>query len=184
MFLKQGGVVADGVLEGFEDHALGDEFGGELRLQDAMSIDMDDEARGGGDEARTRDEVGGLSGGRGWRGGVALERKRASVGEAPFFVVTRGHRQRLKRVPALLTEDGEPILSAELGGLGRLQTDVEDAGGSGGDGVHPTDPSICSSMRRFSSTEYSIGNSFTRSLTKPFTARDIASPSESPRCIM
>ena len=50
--------------------------------------------------------------------------------------------------------------------------------------VQPTEPSISSSIRRFSSTEYSMGNSFTRSLTKPFTARDIASPSERPRCIM
>ena len=149
-----------------------------------MAVDVDDEARGVGDQARALDEVGGLGGGRGRRGRVTVERERAGVGEAPLLVVARGHRQRLERVPALLTQDGEPILRAEVRGLGGLQGDVEDAGGGGGDGVHPTDPSICSSMRRFSSTEYSIGNSFTRSLTKPFTASDIASPSDRPRCIM
>jgi len=184
VFLEQGRAGADGVFEGFEDHALGDELGGERRLQHAMAVDVDDEAGGVGDQAGARDEVSDLGGRRRRRGGVAVERKGAGVGEAPLLVVARGHRQRLERVPALLTEDGEPVLRAELGGLGGLQGNVEDTGGGGGDGVHPTDPSICSSMRRFSSTEYSIGNSFTRSLTKPFTASDIASPSERPRCIM
>ena len=184
MLLEQGGVGADGVLEGLEHHALGDELGGERRLQHAMAIDVDDEAGGVGDEARTRDEVGSLGRRRDGRGGVAVERERAGVGIAPHLVVARRHRERLEGVPALLAKNGEPILRAELGGLGGLQGDVEDAGGGGGDDAHPTDPSICSSMRRFSSTEYSIGNSFTRSLTNPFTARDIASPSERPRCIM
>ena len=184
VFLQQRRAGADGVLEGLEDHALGDELGGERRLEHAVAVDVDDQAGGVGDEARARDEVRGLGGRRGRRRRVAFERERAGVGEAPFLVVARGHRQRLEGVPALLAEDGEPVLRAELRGLGGLPGDVEDAGGGGGDGAHPTDPSICSSMRRFSSTEYSIGNSFTRSLTKPFTARDIASPSERPRCIM
>ena len=184
VFLEEGGAGADRVFKGFEDHALGDEFGGERRLEYAMTIDVDDESGGVGDEARPRDEIGGLCRRRGGRGGVAVERERTCVGKTPLLVVARGHRQGLEGMPALLAEDGEPILCAELSGFGGLQGDVEDAGRSGGDGVHPTDPSICSSMRRFSSTEYSIGNSFTRSLTKPFTARDIASPSDRPRCIM
>ena len=50
--------------------------------------------------------------------------------------------------------------------------------------VQPTDPSISRSMRRFSSTEYSIGNWRARSLMKPFTARLMAWPSVSPRCCM
>jgi len=184
VFLEEGGAGADRVFKGFEDHALGDELGGERRLQHAMSVDVDDEAGGVRDETRSRDQVGGLRRRWGGRGGVTVERERTCVGETPLLVVARGHRQRLEGMPALLAEDGEPILRAELGGFGGLLGDVEDAGGSGGDGVHPTDPSICSSIRRFNSTEYSIGNSFTRSLTKPFTARDIASPSDRPRCIM
>ena len=51
VFLEEGGAGADRVFKGFEDHALGDEFGGERRLQHAMSVDMDDEAGGVGDEA-------------------------------------------------------------------------------------------------------------------------------------
>ena len=51
VFLEQGGAVADGVLKGFEDHALGGELGGERRLQHAMAVDVDDEARGVGDQA-------------------------------------------------------------------------------------------------------------------------------------
>ena len=47
----------------------------------------------------------------------------------------------------------------------------------------PTLPSISRSMRRFNSTLYSIGNSFTRSLMKPFTLRLIASASVRPRCM-
>ena len=51
-------------------------------------------------------------------------------------------------------------------------------------GAHPTDPSISRSIKRFNSTEYSIGNCWTRSLTNPFTARLMAAPSEMPRCCM
>src|SRR6266566_6477988 len=49
---------------------------------------------------------------------------------------------------------------------------------------YPTDPSISSSINRFSSTEYSIGNWRTRSLTNPFTLRLMACASLRPRCFM
>src|SRR6266403_91730 len=49
---------------------------------------------------------------------------------------------------------------------------------------YPTEPSISSSIRRFSSTEYSIGNCRTRSLTNPFTLKLIACASVKPRCCM
>src|SRR5437588_12900937 len=49
---------------------------------------------------------------------------------------------------------------------------------------YPTEPSISSSIRRFSSTEYSIGNCRTRSLTNPFTLKLIAWASVKPRCCM
>src|ERR1700719_4445903 len=49
---------------------------------------------------------------------------------------------------------------------------------------YPTEPSISSSINRFSSTEYSIGNWRTRSLTKPFTLKLIACASLKPRCCM
>lgn len=48
----------------------------------------------------------------------------------------------------------------------------------------PTEPSISSSMRRLSSTEYSIGNWLTRSLTNPLTARLIACAWVRPRDCM
>src|SRR5438105_2661977 len=49
---------------------------------------------------------------------------------------------------------------------------------------YPTEPSISSSINRFNSTEYSIGNWRTRSLTKPFTLKLIACASLKPRCCM
>ena len=51
-------------------------------------------------------------------------------------------------------------------------------------GHQPTEPSISRSMRRLSSTLYSMGNWRARSLIKPFTARLIAWPSVRPRCCM
>jgi hypothetical protein len=45
----------------------------------------------------------------------------------------------------------------------------------------PTEPSICSSIRRLHSTAYSIGSIFVIGSMKPFTIRPIACSSESPR---
>src|SRR5438270_13138161 len=49
---------------------------------------------------------------------------------------------------------------------------------------YPTEPSISSSIRRFSSTDYSIANCRTRSLTTPITLNLIAWASVKPRCCM
>ena len=46
---------------------------------------------------------------------------------------------------------------------------------------HPTEPSICSWIRRFISTAYSSGSSFVIGSTKPDTTIADASASESPR---
>ena len=48
---------------------------------------------------------------------------------------------------------------------------------------YPTEPSICSSIRRFSSTAYSIGSSRVIGSMKPLTIIAVASTSESPRLI-
>src|SRR4051794_18445031 len=48
---------------------------------------------------------------------------------------------------------------------------------------HPTEPSICSWISRFSSTAYSSGSSFVIGSTKPDTIIALASASESPRLI-
>ena len=48
---------------------------------------------------------------------------------------------------------------------------------------YPTEPSICSSIRRFSSTAYSIGSSRVIGSMKPFTIIAVASASDSPRLI-
>ena len=47
----------------------------------------------------------------------------------------------------------------------------------------PTDPSICNSIRRFISTAYSIGSSFTSGSMKPLTIMVDASVSDRPRLI-
>ena len=107
--------------------------------------------------------------------GEAREIGRLDVGEAPRLVATTRKRKRLEEIPGLLL-----ILMEALG-------PVRGRGSEGGDGMggaHPTDPSISRSMRRFNSTEYSIGNCWTRSLTKPFTARLMAAASLRPRCCM
>ena len=48
---------------------------------------------------------------------------------------------------------------------------------------YPTEPSICSSIRRFSSTAYSMGSSRTMGSMKPATIIAVASASERPRVI-
>ena len=107
---------------------------------------MNHEGRGTSNEVRARDERGGEGFGRLWRWRIAIERERTGVGEAPLLVVTGWHRQRLESVPALLAEDGEPVLRSELGGLGGLQGDVEDAGG-GGEGAHLNRRTLPSGVR-------------------------------------
>ncbi len=49
--------------------------------------------------------------------------------------------------------------------------------------VYPTEPSICSWIRRFISTAYSIGSSLTSGSMKPLTIMVLASASLSPRLI-
>src|SRR5699024_121941 len=53
--------------------------------------------------------------------------------------------------------------------------------GGVGHGGQPTDPSICSSIRRLSSSAYSIGSSLAIGSTKPRTIMAIASSSARPR---
>src|SRR5690606_2509891 len=48
---------------------------------------------------------------------------------------------------------------------------------------HPTAPSICSSIRRFNSSAYSMGSSRAMGSTNPRTTMAIASPSVRPRLI-
>jgi len=59
--------------------------------------------------------------------------------------------------------------------LGRRLTSL------GEEGRHPTEPSICSRIRRFISTAYSSGSSFVIGSTKPATIMAEASASERPR---
>src|SRR5690606_3100703 len=59
-----------------------------------------------------------------------------------------------------------------------------DVAGTGlGVGTHPTAPSICSSISRFSSSAYSIGSSLAIGSMKPRTIMAIASSSVRPRLI-
>ena len=126
-----------------------------------------------GQSRGTGDQIRGIPDGSGR--GEAGEVGRLDVGEAPWFVTTARQGKRLEEIPGRLLIVMKPLRPVTGGG---------DGGGDGVGGAHPTDPSISRSMRRFNSTEYSIGNCWTRSLTKPFTARLMAAPSLRPRCCM
>src|SRR2546423_2907309 len=85
-----------------------------------------------------------------------------------FLSSLRFHHERLRTL-AILDRNGGPQTA-----------DIDLVYGKN----YPTDPSISSSIRRFSSTEYSIGNWRTRSLTNPLTLKLIACASLRPRCCM
>ena len=65
---------------------------------------------------------------------------------------------------------------------GSEQLPLIDSGVVGGD-RHPTEPSICNSISRLSSSAYSMGSSLAIGSTKPRTTIAIASSSVSPRLI-
>src|SRR5581483_11013536 len=101
----------------------------------------------------------------------------AHRGEAPVLLTAAGDLEGLQVV------GGEPLPRAgdrlEAGsGLG-----PRELGCQAGDflGRHPTEPSICSSISRFSSRAYSIGSSRAIGSTKPRTTMAIASSSVRPR---
>src|SRR6266566_920110 len=85
-----------------------------------------------------------------------------------FLSSLRFHHERLRTL-SILDGNGGPQTA-----------DVDLAYGKN----YPTEPSISSSINRFSSTEYSIGNWRTRSLTNPFTLKLIACALVKPRCCM
>ena len=65
----------------------------------------------------------------------------------------------------------------------RIRTCARGGAGLGRRRTQPTDPSICSSIRRLHSTAYSIGSVRVIGSMKPFTTMPIAWLSESPRLI-
>ena len=117
-------------------------------------------------------------------GGVALERRGAVVQapqaaqrrEPPVLLAAAWHLERLDLV------GGEPLARRQdrrlaLTFLGALQLGREPSDFLG----HPTEPSICSSMSRFSSSAYSMGSSRAMGSTNPRTTIAMASSSVSPR---
>ena len=108
--------------------------------------------------ALTENRAGHVTGGRLGRDGVAIEVDAAQRREAPVLVAERRDPQRLTGLGCGLAPRLEP-------------------------GAHPTEPSICSWIRRLSSTAYSSGSSFVIGSTKPATISAEASASDRPRLI-
>ena len=95
--------------------------------------------------------------------GVGVGIEATQVGEPPRLFPVRRHRQRVVHRLGSLAHARQP------GGLGQR--------------VQPTDPSICSWIRRFISTAYSSGSSLVIGSMKPETIMAEASASLSPRLI-
>ena len=90
----------------------------------------------------------------------------AQRGETPEFVAAARHLERVHI-------EGCELLAFVATLEGRCEVLAH----------QPTAPSICSSMRRLSSSAYSIGSSLAIGSTKPRTTMAIASSSVSPRLI-
>ena len=101
-----------------------------------------------------------------------VQREVRHVGVAPLLRLVRRQRQHL--------ELREGALADRAGGTGCDRQRIER---STIERRHPTEPSICSSTRRFSSTAYSIGSSRVIGSMKPFTIIAVASTSDRPRLI-
>src|SRR4029453_15102773 len=102
----------------------------------------------------------------------------AQRGEPPVLLAAAGDLERLDRVgrePLARRQDRRLALTF----LGALQLGRGPSDFLG----HPTEPSICSSMSRFSSSAYSMGSSRAMGSTNPRTTIAIASSSVSPRLL-
>src|SRR5213075_2031821 len=98
--------------------------------------------------------------------------ERAEIRAPPQLVVAAWQRQRAERGDRGATALERPCALAR--GLRarerRLGPRLRQRGDRPrGDRAHPTEPSICSWIRRFISTAYSIGSSFTTGSMKPET---------------
>ena len=99
-------------------------------------------------------------------------------GEAPVFLAAVGHGDIVQ------VERGRTVRArgVRLFGVGPVRVGlVHGLDNSVGGRHQPTDPSICSSMRRLSSRAYSIGSSLAIGSTKPRTIIAMASFSSRPR---
>ena len=101
-----------------------------------------------------------------------VQLERGQVGVAPLLGPLGGRRQGFELIEgARADRAGEPRCDRQR--LERRSIERR----------HPTEPSICSSIRRFSSTAYSIGSSRVIGSMNPFTIIAVASTSDSPRLI-
>ena len=113
------------------------------------------------------------------RGTVVQTAQSAQRGEPPVLLAATGDLERLDVVGReALARRGERLAPLALLGARQLRGEPGDVL----DG-HPTEPSICSSMRRFSSSAYSMGSSRAMGSTNPRTTIAIASSSVRPRLI-
>src|SRR5262249_51255879 len=126
-----------------------------------------------------------LGGAVGRRRVVVQPAQPAHRGEPPVLLTPAGYLERLDVVggePLPRPRDGH--LAGALfraGELGRQAGDIPGRARNRHPTCHPTLPSICSSMSRFSSSAYSMGSSRAIGSTKPRTTMAIASSSVSPR---
>ena len=115
---------------------------------------------------------------------LAVARQRVQLGAAPLLLLAGRRRRRGGALPPAGAEVAQPV------GLVEPVADAPDRVGVEGrcglreaSSAQPTAPSIWSWMRRFISTAYSIGSSFTIGSMKPFTIMALASASDRPRLI-
>src|SRR5690606_16331165 len=105
--------------------------------------------------------------------------------EAPLFLAARGDREvgeleaRGALGPRGARDDGVGVRA--VGDGARVIGDQSFGTGLCCGGHQPTDPSICSSMRRLSSSAYSMGSSREMGSTNPRTIMAMASVSGMPR---
>ena len=168
VLLHQLRVLASGLRERHEEHALGGELGPDIDL-----------AGLGAALAQHRGRVfDGVCGGAavGWLPRLEdREVEALQVGAPPLLLGAGGHRQPLVGGPRRAPADADPFrLAVERGKL---------LHGLEAKAHYPTDPSISSWMRRLSSTAYSSGSSLVKGSMKPLTIMVSASTSGMPRLI-
>ena len=113
------------------------------------------------------------------------------VGVAPLLLVRVGHRRGVVHAPGVHPPLGEPVRLVGGQPLDRLPVQPAARAPPLPDPIcnrlnhapYPTEPSISSSIRRFSSTAYSSGSSLAIGSMNPRTMSAIASSSVIPRLV-
>src|SRR5438105_854881 len=111
---------------------------------------------------------------RRWQRQIMLQLKTTQIRTPPLFFCPQRQRQFLALLPGGKTPVAHPcwfvLAGAEgLNGLSAQRLYAYSHNASSSTPAYPTEPSICSSIRRFISTAYSIGSSLTKGSMNPLT---------------